>query len=129
MRIEHFGYNVEQPREVAAWYAQHLGFTTERAGGEPNYAHFVADETGGVMIEIYNNPACPVPDYERMDPLALHLAVLSDDIDADVARLTRAGARVVDPRKRTASGDDLCMLRDPWGFALQLIHRAEPMIR
>ena len=25
------------------------------------------------------------------------------------------------------AGDDLAMLRDPWGFALQLVKRAKPM--
>jgi len=26
------------------------------------------------------------------------------------------------------AGDEVAMLRDPWGLAIQLIHRADPMI-
>jgi glyoxylase I family protein len=81
------------------------------------------------MIEIYHNPACPVPDYAAQDPLVLHLALLSEDVDGDRDRLIAAGATVADPKKTTPAGDTLCMLRDPWGCAVQLISRAQPMVR
>ncbi|MFW5738430.1 MAG: VOC family protein [Spirochaetota bacterium] len=129
MRIEHIAYNVADPQKVAAWYAENLGFTIERAGGEPPYAHFLADDTGGVMIEIYHNTSCAVPDYAKQDPLLLHLALVSNDAQADSERLTAAGATVADPIRTTPAGDTLCMLRDPWGFAVQLCQRAEPMVR
>lgn len=129
MRIEHTGYNVEDPRAVSAWYVEHLGFIVERAGGPPNHAHFLSDETRAVMVEIYNNPACPVPDYASQDPLILHLAFISNDVEADSKRLMAAGATVADPMKTTAAGDVLCMLRDPWGFPIQLVYRAESMVR
>jgi hypothetical protein len=29
----------------------------------------------------------------------------------------------------TPAGDSLVMLRDPWGIALQLVKRAQPMLR
>jgi catechol 2,3-dioxygenase-like lactoylglutathione lyase family enzyme len=129
VRIEHAGYNVSEPRKMAAWYEKHLGFTTIRSGGEPNYAQFIADESGGVMVEIYHNAACPVPDYASQDPLVFHLALISHDVAADVDRLTAAGATIADPIKQTAGGDTLCMLRDPWGVPLQLCQRTEPMVR
>jgi glyoxylase I family protein len=129
MRIEHVGYNVADPQKAAAWFAEHLGFTIERAGGAPAFAHFLADDTGGVMIEIYHNTTVAVPDYTQIDPLVLHLALVSDDVAADVERLTAAGATIADPIKTTDGGDTLCMLRDPWGFAIQLCQRAEPMVR
>lgn len=129
MRIEHFGYNVTEPQKMALWYRDQLGFTIERAGEKPPYAHFLTDETGGMMIEIYHNTACAVPDYSTQDPLLLHLALVSGNVQADVERLTAAGATIADPVKTTPAGDTLCMLRDPWGFALQLCGRAEPMVR
>ena len=129
MRIEHTAFNVTEPQRMAAWYAEHLGFTIERAVDEPPYMHFLADETGGVMIEIYHNTACEVPDYARQDPLLVHLALVSHDIAADVERLTAAGASIADAPRTTPAGDTLCMLRDPWGFPVQLCERAEPMVR
>lgn len=129
MRIEHLGYNVADPQKMALWYQEHLGFTIQRAGGKPPYAHFLTDETGAMMIEIYHNTACEVPDYATQDPLLVHLALVSDNVQSDVDRLTAAGASVADPVKTTPAGDSLCMLRDPWGFPVQLCSRAEPMIR
>ncbi len=124
MKIEHVAYMVEDPQTVAAWYVENLGFTIKRAGDAPIFAHFLADDTGAVMVEIYNNSKCTVPEYNTQDPLLLHLALISDDIDADVARLTKAGAQIADEPMTTPAGDRLCMLRDPWGFALQLVNRA-----
>ncbi len=34
--------------------------------------HFLADGSGRVMLEMYNNPAATVPDYNAMHPLVLH---------------------------------------------------------
>lgn len=118
MQIEHIAYQVEHPAEVAAWYVRHLGFQVKRAFDEGPRAHFLADSSGRVMIEIYNNPKVAVPDYAAMDPLLLHLAFISADPAGDRDRLLGAG-----------DGEDhLVMLRDPWGFALQLCKRAQPMV-
>ena len=127
MQIEHLAYQVHNPTEVAAWYGKHCGLTISRKlGGKPD-AHFLADDTGRVLLEIYNNPAIDLPDYAAMNPLYLHLAFVSFDVPADVARLVEAGASIVDKPFTIPGGDNLAMLRDPWGFAIQLCHRAEPM--
>ena len=128
MRIEHVAWIVADPAAVAAWYVRHLGFTVKRRGAPPANAHFLADETGTVMVEIYAKTVCALPDYASQHPLILHLALVSSDVEADVRRLTAAGAVVVDPPGGAPGGDRLCMLRDPWGFALQLAQRAEPMV-
>lgn len=129
MKIEHVAYMVEDPATVAKWYVDNLGFSIQRNGGAPAFPHFIADDTGSVMVEIYNNPQCTVPDYRNQDPLLLHLALVSDDIDADSRRLLEAGASVAAESMETPAGDILLMLRDPWGFPLQLVKRAEPMVR
>jgi hypothetical protein len=58
----------------------------------------------------------------------LHLALTSRDVDADVRRLTAAGATLVGEIDRPASGDVLAFLRDPWGVSLQLVQRVQPMV-
>jgi uncharacterized glyoxalase superfamily protein PhnB len=80
------------------------------------------------MVEIYNNPRVRTPDYWVMDPLLLHLAFSSDDPAADRDRLVAAGATIVEDFVTTAAGDGLVMLRDPWGFAIQLVRRATRMV-
>jgi len=127
MRIEHVAFNVSDPRSMAAWYCAHLGFTVKRGQDEPPYAHFLADGGGRVMIEIYCRPADQVPDYASMDPLLLHLGLVSDDPHRDAVRLVAAGAREID-EVRLEDGSFLKMLRDPWGLALQLCKRGQPMV-
>jgi glyoxylase I family protein len=128
MKIEHLAFNVDDALAMGRWYVEHLGFKVMRRTVEPPYAHFLADDSGTVMIEIYQNAAAPVPDYRNTNPLVLHLALVSIDIESDVSRLSREGAKLVDAVQKNEHGDELAMLQDPWGFAIQLVKRASPMI-
>ena len=128
MKIEHFAYQIETPGAVAEWYCKHLGFEVKRTADSPVPVRFLADETGQVMIEIYNNPAVNTPDYASMDPLVLHMAFVCDTVPETAGRLTAAGAVLVSGPERLGNGDELAMLRDPWGLAIQLCYRGEPMI-
>ena len=87
------------------------------------------DSSGAIMLEVYRHPKASVPEYNRMDPLLLHLAFASHDPAADRDRLVQAGARLVDDLQTTPNGDQLVMLRDPWGVALQLVRRTTPMLK
>lgn len=127
MKIEHFAFNVSEPSAMAEWYCKNLGMTTKRRQPDHPFTHFLADSSGSVMIEIYNNPADAVPAYGEMDPLLLHLAFVSPDPTADLERLIEAGASLIDEIKLD-DGSHLAMLRDPWGFAIQLCKRGQPMI-
>lgn len=127
MRIEHVALNVADPVAVAAWYTQHLGFTVVRHIPVPTQTHFLADESGQTVIEIYCNPPDSVPDYAAMDPLQVHIAFVSPDPDTDTARLVAAGAHLVS-ELHLPDGSHLNMLRDPWGLALQLCKRATPLL-
>mgnify|MGYP006308120747 CR=1 FL=1 len=128
MRIEHFAYQVEYPGETADWYCTHLGFTIKRAADEPVPVRFLADESDRVMLEIYNNPKVSTPDYASMDPLLLHVAFVCPDVPATVERLLAAGASLVSGPETLDGGDQLAMLRDPWGLAIQLANRSKPMV-
>jgi catechol 2,3-dioxygenase-like lactoylglutathione lyase family enzyme len=127
MKIEHAAWQVADPVAAADWYCEHLGMKVVRAGGPPANGRFLADATGRVLLEIYNNPAVDVPDYAKLNPLHLHLAFVVDDVTATRDRLVAAGATVHEDVKTIESGDQLLMLRDPWGFALQVLKRAEAM--
>jgi glyoxylase I family protein len=128
MKIEHIAFNVADPRGVAAWYEQNLGMKVVRRKDEPPYMHFLADDSGTILLEIYNKPSDQVPDYGSMDPLVFHLALVSDDPDVDKERLIQAGARLVN-EMHTEAGDHLVMGRDPWGHALQLCKRNKSMLK
>jgi len=128
MRIEHVAFNVEDPLSMARWYVDHLGFEVRRRVMESPWAHFLVDSEGLTMLEIYGNPDVPLPDYRGMHPGILHLALLSDDVQADIDRLSAAGAKLDGDIQHTPAGDTLAFLRDPWGFTLQLVKRAQSML-
>jgi len=125
--IEHVAFNVVDPVAMARWYIEHLEMRVVRTSGPPTQAHFLVDAAGHSMIEIYCNAKAPVPEYPKLDPLVLHLAFAVDDVRATCARLLQAGATAEGEVTTIPSGDDLAMLRDPWGFAIQLVKRAIPM--
>ena len=129
MRIEHMAIQVQDPAAVAAWYIEHLGFKVRVSLDAEPYTHFLADSSGSTLIELYNNPAVHVPDYAAMDPLLLHLAFVVDDNAKEKARLLAAGATIAEDTKTTPAGDILTMLRDPWGFCIQLCKRKESMLK
>ena len=127
MKLEHFALNVSDPLAMTNWYKQHLGLQVIRQKKEPPYTTFLGDDSGQVLIEIYNNPAKEVPAYSQMNPLLLHIAFVSKDPQSDKKRLVEAGASSVEDQ-RLEDGSELIMLRDPWGLALQLCKRAVPML-
>jgi glyoxylase I family protein len=128
VKIEHTAYQVQDPVGMARWYVAHLGMTVKRAEAEPPFGRFLADSGSAVMLELYHHPAVPVPDYAQIDPLVLHIAFATPDVAATRARLLAAGATAEGDVKVSPLGDHLAMLRDPWGLAIQLVHRSTPMI-
>lgn len=125
MIFEHFAINVTEPAAQAQWYAQHLGFTIARRRDEAPFTHFLTDETGRVVMELYMNPRGAIPDYAASDPLTFHFAVVSGDARADRVRLEQAGATLAREEPQP-DGSMLVMMRDPWGVPLQLCQRTEP---
>jgi catechol 2,3-dioxygenase-like lactoylglutathione lyase family enzyme len=128
MRIEHIAFQVKDVAAVADWYGKHLGFRLARHAGGPGNTHFLADEAGRVVLELYSNPAAPQPDYASMHPLLLHVAFAVDDIAAAYQHLLAAGATSTSPLETAASGDQFAMLRDPFGLPVQLVRRKTPLL-
>ena len=128
LRVEHVAWQVPDPEAVAAWYGEHLGFRVVRKNNDPARTHFIADSAGKVLVEIYNNGAASIPDYAGQHPLILHLAFASDDPARDRDRLLKLGCSIAEDLRQTPAGDTLVMMRDPFGFAIQLCRRATPMM-
>lgn len=125
MTFEHFAFNVTDARPHARWYVEHLGWQIVRDVGGPADTLFLGDETGRVVLELYNNRNAPVPRYADTAPLCFHFAVVSTDARADRRRLEAAGARFVE-EVTPPDGSVLIMLRDPWGVPVQLCQRTRP---
>lgn len=128
MDIEHVALNVADPVAMAEWYTRHLGMRVVRSIAESPHTHFLADQSGRVVIELYRHTKAPIPDYFSMDPLVLHLAFVSRDVQGDRQQLLDAGATSAGEVMVTPTGDEMVFLRDPWGVAIQLVRRAQPLI-
>jgi catechol 2,3-dioxygenase-like lactoylglutathione lyase family enzyme len=128
IRLEHVAINVENPVEMVKWYCENLGMKIVRKGPPPVNMHFISDAGANMMLEVYHNPPDAVPDYASMDPLSLHIAFMVDDVKGTCRKLVAAGATVASEVSVTDSGDEIAMLRDPWGVPIQFIKRAEPML-
>ena len=59
---------------------------------------------------------------------SLHLAFLTDALEADRDRLVAAGATIDGDPVHNPQGDVLQFLRDPWGLAFQIVARARPLL-
>jgi len=119
---------MENPVAAAKWYVENLGFRIERASEQPPYPHLLVDGEGSVMLEIYKPDNLTVPDYRSIDPLIVHLAFQVEDVSKYHDLLTEAGAIAQGDIKTLDNGDIVAMLRDPWGFPLQLVKRAAPIV-
>jgi catechol 2,3-dioxygenase-like lactoylglutathione lyase family enzyme len=126
MKIEHFAINVKEPQAMAQWYVANLGMTIVRGDNEPPYITFLAPAGGGSMIELYANPQGEFLDYGRFHALTFHIAFAVADLNQARYRLLQAGASADGDITTTAKGDQLAIVRDPWGNAIQLVQRAAP---
>lgn len=128
MKLEHFAVNVKDPIAMADWYVKNLGMTIVKQLDESPYMTFLADDSGKMMIEIYSNPGAAIPEYQKQDPLIMHLAFVSDDPREDSARLQAVGAVELSSQE-FEDGSHLIMMRDPWGLSIQLCKRGVPMLK
>jgi catechol 2,3-dioxygenase-like lactoylglutathione lyase family enzyme len=128
IRLEHVAINVEDPAAMAKWYSDNLGMKVVREGPPPANMRFISDASGNMMLELYNNPPDEVPDYPSMNPLSLHIAFMVDDVKAITRKLISAGATIAVDINTTDAGDELVILRDPWGVPIQFLKRAKPML-
>jgi catechol 2,3-dioxygenase-like lactoylglutathione lyase family enzyme len=120
MKLEHVAIDVPDPEAFIGWWCENLGFRRSAPGSA-----FIMDDSGTAGLEVYRTDrTAAAPDYRAMDPMTLHVAFVSADVEADAKRLVAAGATLVELK----TGDDsfhMAMLRDPWGVPVQLCRRAK----
>ena len=126
MKIEHIGLSVSKPISMANWYVEHLGFIIRRQdGNDQKGLAFISDPEQETMLELFDNNVTPPLGSYHLSPAAVHIAITSQDPDADMQRLIKAGAVYIEGDSKKATGDVLVLLRDPWGNTIQLARRAK----
>jgi catechol 2,3-dioxygenase-like lactoylglutathione lyase family enzyme len=125
MTFEHLALNVPEAAAMAQWYVDHLGFKVVRRREDAPFTHFLADDTGRVVVELYTNPAAAITDFARSHPLTFHFALVTSSARHERKRLETAGASFFQ-EDALPDGSVLIMMRDPWGVPLQLCERSAP---
>ncbi len=121
--IEHTAIASPDPEALAQWYVDRLGFTL-------NY-HSAASKTcfvkapNGSMIEIVTSQGDRAPHGMR-DPGLRHLAMATDDFDAEHGRLKAHGVRFL-TEPESSKGNRVVFFTDPDGNILHLIQREKPL--
>ncbi|MDH7603336.1 MAG: VOC family protein [Melioribacter sp.] len=128
IRFEHIGINVKDPITAARWYSENLNMKILREGTAPNYSTFVADSSIHMMIEFNYNKDFPTIDSLNFNYDSFHLAFCVFNINMIKEKLLNAGATVLSDLRKTDSGDQVLVLKDPWGLPIQFVQRVKPMI-
>lgn len=128
MNIEHMALNVAEPSKMAEWYGRHLGMKVVRRPPGDTQTHFIADESGRVILEIYRHPTAAIPNYAAMDPFMLHIAFSTADVKEVREKLLAAGGASAGDVTVTPAGDVMTFVRDPWGVTVQLVKRATALV-
>ena len=113
---------------MSAWYVEHLGMKVASSSSKPPCATFVTDSAGRSMLELYTWEDPAPPAWRERDRVQLHLAFLTDALEADRDRLLAAGATLDGAPVHNTDGDVLQFMRDPWGLAFQIVARAKPLL-
>jgi glyoxylase I family protein len=127
-RFEHIAFNVSDPVLTAKWYTENLGMKIMRFDGTPTNTTFIADSGKHMMIEFFHNADYPLLEPAKIHNMAIHLAFSTQNIVKTLNQLVGAGATIVDSLRKTASGDQVLTLRDPWGLPIQFVERVRPML-
>ena len=119
--LEHAAIASPNPKRLADWYVQHLGFHI-------NYEHagnFFVKAPDGSLIEIIHSEgeaAKPKP----KDPGIRHFAIAVDDFDAAHEALKRGAVQFLgEPLEN--KGNRVVFFEDADGNILHLIQRATPL--
>jgi glyoxylase I family protein len=129
IRPEHIAFNVPDPVAAAKWYTENLGMKVMRQGGAPAFTTFVADSNEHMMMELTHNAGVPLFEPAKLSHVSIHLAFMVPEIGTIKAKLLSAGATLVDDITKTPSGDQVLMLRDPWGLPIQFVQRVKQMLK
>ena len=119
--LEHTAIASPNPRRLAEWYVEHLGF---RINFEYDGNYFVR-ALNGTLLEIIPSQGTMAPAALK-DPGIRHLAIAVDDFDTSYEHLKRRGTNFLgEPYEN--QGNRLVFFTDADGNFLHLIQRPSPL--
>jgi uncharacterized glyoxalase superfamily protein PhnB len=129
LRPDHLELNVSDTHEKAKWYVKNLNFKIISQSDGPSHNMLISDADENMMLELNQDSNSPMLEFEKIDYNSFHLAFSVDDIVLIKEKLISAGAKLAEDIKKTANGDQVLMLRDPWGQPIQFVKRVKSMLK
>ena len=123
--IEHSAIASLDPDSLVAWYVKTLDFVIE--DHNPKSRNFFIKAADGSRIEVILATR-GTEIAEMKDAGHRHMALITDNFDADFARLQAAGAPLL-TEAEIRGGNRVVFFRDPDGNVLHLIQRPVPLSR
>ncbi|MFN8196113.1 MAG: VOC family protein [Nocardioidaceae bacterium] len=117
--------NVPDVEASAAFAQEHFGFT--EAMSADGFASLEHPSAGVNVIFLRTGLASFKPaEVAGSAGQGLLIALVVDDLDAEFARISAAGARVLTPPETEPWGERFCQLADPNGIVWQLVQWVAP---
>jgi len=121
-KIHHIAVEVADAAQSTQFYCELLGFTkTAEYHFEDRGRRIVFLNLDGVCLELLEDEG--VEAFVEAPPKQAgykHLCLLSDDVDAECAKLKAAGATVTTEPFDTALNSRICFVQDPDGLTVEL---------
>jgi catechol 2,3-dioxygenase-like lactoylglutathione lyase family enzyme len=111
----HFSLTDAEIPKAVAWYAKTFGGTT----GTRNNAPVV--DLPGVQLRFVRADAKQAPTRGR---ILDHIGFDAKDTAAVVKRLQAAGITIDEPIRKSAAGNTITYITDPWGTRVEIVQRA-----
>ena len=109
---------------MGKWYEEHLNFEIIREfGNNEGGAVFLKDTRSGTVIELFRLPEISSIKFDELNPIQLHLAIEHPNPLQLCERLVDAGAEMVGEAPKAEHQEKRYLVRDPWGFVLQILNR------
>jgi len=121
--IEHTAIASLDPDSLAEWYVKHLDFTVEDHNAATRNYFLVARNRSRIEIILADSGLRPV---QMKDSGLRHLALITDDFDADYERIKAAGVNFL-TEAGMRGGNRVVFFQDPQGNVLHLIQRPVPL--
>jgi len=121
--IEHSAIASPDPDSLAAWYVKYLDFAVEDHNAETRNYFIVSKNRSRIEIILAESGVQPI---KMKDSGLRHLALITDDFDADYQRIKASGVNfLTEPGVR--GGNQVVFFQDPEGNVLHLIKRPVPL--
>jgi catechol 2,3-dioxygenase-like lactoylglutathione lyase family enzyme len=121
--IEHSAISSPDPDSLAAWYVKYLDFTVEDHHAATRNYFIVSKNRSRIEIILAESGLQPI---KMKDSGLRHLALITDDFDADYERIKASGVNfLTEPGVR--GGNQVVFFQDPEGNVLHLIKRPVPL--